>query len=80
VNAAMLLVSLPTYTWYPTQSHTVFTYQITAGPAFVTLGGSPLKIQIYTTTGASTGNYSVTIKTTETNSGLNNSQSFNLLV
>ena len=44
VGAAMLPVALPTYTWFPTQSHTSFTYAITAGPAFVTLAGSPLEL------------------------------------
>ena len=40
----MLQVNLPTYTWYPTQSITSFTYSKIAGPSFVTIAGSPLKI------------------------------------
>jgi len=44
---------------------------ITAGPtSFVSIAGSPLAIQIYTTTASDTGIYTVTIRTTETNSGL----------
>jgi hypothetical protein len=41
INQAMMYVSLPTYTWYPTQSATVFSYSISAGPSFVTIAGSP---------------------------------------
>lgn len=44
VNASTLFVDLPVYTWYPTQSHTIFTYSKIAGPSFVTIAGSPLKI------------------------------------
>ena len=44
VGAVMLPVALPTYTWFPTQSHTSFSFTITAGPSFVTLAGSPLEI------------------------------------
>jgi hypothetical protein len=80
VNDPAMLVNLPTYNWYPTQSHTAFTYTKTAGPSFVTISGSPLKIQIYTTAGIDTGYYTVTIRTTETNSGLSNDRSFSLLV
>ena len=75
-----MLVDLPKYTWYPTQSATVFTYAITAGPSFVTVGGSPTKIQIFTSTPSDIGTYTVSIKTTETNSGLTDTRSFNLLV
>jgi hypothetical protein len=46
----------------------------------VTISGSPLKISINTTSGADTGTYTVTIRTTETNSGLFENRSFNLLV
>lgn len=80
VNQATLFVDLPTYTWYPTQSTTFFTVAKTAGPSFVTIGGNPLKIQIYTTTTSNTGTYTVTIQTTETYSGLTGTASFNLVV
>jgi len=80
VSAPMLAINLPTYSWFPTQSHTVFTYSIVSGPGFVTLGGSPQQIQIYTTVAANTGTYTIQIKTTETNSGLFEIQSFSLLV
>ena len=75
-----MLVDLPTYSWYPTQSATVFTYAITAGPSFVTIGGSPAKIQIFTSAPSDIGQYTVSVETTETNSGLTDTISFNLLV
>ena len=71
---------MPTYTWFPTYSSTVFTYAITAGPSFVTIAGSPAKIQIFTSTPSNTGTYTVSVKTTETNSGLTDTKSFTLLV
>ena len=80
INQATLLVDLPTYTWFPTQSSTAFTYAITSGPSFVTIAGSPAKIQIFTDTPSHIGTYSVSIETTETNSGLKDTKSFSLLV
>jgi hypothetical protein len=80
INQATLLVDLPTYTWFPTQSSTTFTYAITSGPSFVTIAGSPAKIQIFTDTPSHIGTYSVSIETTETNSGLKDTKSFSLLV
>lgn len=41
INQATLLVDPPTYSWFPTQSATSFSYTIVSGPAFVTVGGSP---------------------------------------
>ena len=58
----------------------MFTYAITAGPSFVTIGGSPAKIQIFTSVPTNIGTYTVSIETTETNSGLKDTRSFNLLV
>jgi hypothetical protein len=80
INQATLLVDLPTYTWFPTQSSTTFTYAITSGPSFVTIAGSPAKILIFTDTPSHIGTYSVSIETTETNSGLKDTKSFSLLV
>jgi hypothetical protein len=81
INDSMLELDVPTYSWFPTQSPTVFTYSLTSGPSFVTISGS--KIQIHSTdptdTGL-TGLFTITILTTETNSGLTNSQSFGLQV
>ena len=36
----------------------------------MTIGGSPAKIQIFTSDSSNTGIYTVSIETTETNSGL----------
>jgi hypothetical protein len=81
INDSMLELDVPTYSWFPTQSPTVFTYSLTSGPSFVTISGS--KIQIHSTdptdTGL-TGLFTITILTTDTNSGLTNSQSFGLQV
>ena len=44
------------------------------------IGGSPAKIQIFTDTPSHIGTYSVSIETTETNSGLKDTKSFSLLV
>jgi hypothetical protein len=44
IGSATLSVDLPTYTWYPTQSLTSFTYALVGEPSFVTIAGSPLKI------------------------------------
>ena len=46
----------------------------------MTIGGSPAKIQIFTSTTSDTGTYTVSIKTTETNSGLTDTKNFSLLV
>ena len=73
-------MNLPTYTWYPTQSSTIFTYVLTSAPTFVTIAGSPLKINVQTTNVSNYGSYTITIRTTETKSGLIDSKSFTLLV
>jgi hypothetical protein len=80
VTASTLSVDLPTYSWFPTQSHTAFTYALTSAPSFVTIGGNLQKIRIQTNDGSKTGVYTITTRTTETNSGLTNDQSFSLLV
>jgi hypothetical protein len=80
ISDPVLLVNLPTYSWFPTQSHTLFSYAVVSGQTFVTIGGSPAKIQIQTSIASNTGTYTITIRTTETNSGLTNDQSFTLLV
>jgi hypothetical protein len=71
---------LPTYAWFPTQSATSFSYALISPPSFASIAGSPQKIQIYSTNTANTGTYTIMILTTETNSGLTNSQSFTLQV
>ena len=44
VGSAALLVSLPTYSWYPSQSIISFSYSLVGAPSFVTLTGTPQKI------------------------------------
>jgi hypothetical protein len=44
IGSTTLSVNLPTYTWYPTQSLTSFTYAVVGSPSFVTIAGSPFKI------------------------------------
>ena len=44
VGSAALLVSLPTYSWYPTQSTSSFSYSLVGAPSFVTLTGTLPKI------------------------------------
>jgi len=46
IGSATLSVNLPTYTWYPTQSLTSFTFVLVGAPSFVTIAGSPQKIQV----------------------------------
>ena len=46
----------------------------------MTVGGSPAKIQIFTSKQSDIGTYTVSIETTETNSGLKDTRNFNLLV
>jgi hypothetical protein len=80
VGNSMLIVAVPKYSWYPTQSHTVFVTTKISGPSCVSIYGSPNTINIYTTDTTATGNYVVTIQTTETNSGLSDVRSFNLVI
>ena len=79
VGAAAISADLPVYTWVPSAATTSFSYSITAGPGYVTIAGSPPKINIYTTSLVA-GTFTVTIKTTETGSGLFDQQSFTLVV
>lgn len=44
IGSTTLSVNLPTYTWYPTQSSTSFSYVLIGAPSFVTIAGSPQKI------------------------------------
>jgi hypothetical protein len=80
VGAPMLAVNLPTYSWIPSQSHTNFSHMLVSAPSFITIAGNPLAVQIYSTSTLSTGVYSITIKSTEINSGLFNLASFSLTV
>ena len=78
IGATALQVNVPTYTWLPTVSTVSWSYAIQSGPSFVTIVGT--KINIDTSDVSKVGNYTVTIRTTETNSALLNEQTFTLQV
>ena len=59
-------------------STVAWTYAVQSGPSFVTIVGT--KINIETSDTSKVGNYTVTIRTTETNSALFDDQSFTLRV
>jgi len=58
----------------PERAGVAYSYSITSGPDFVKINGTQSNqiISIYTTDGAKTGDYSVTVKATEVNSELTN--------
>lgn len=80
INDPAKLINLPTYSWVPADALTTFTYIKTFGPSFVTLVGSPAQINVYTINTANAGTYTVTIRVTETASGLTNDQTFSIQV
>ena len=70
IGSGMTPLNLPTYTWFPVESPTIFSYALVGAPTFVTIGGAPEEIQVQTVNYADTGSYLITIETTETKSGL----------
>jgi hypothetical protein len=80
IGSPTLILNLPTYTWDPIKSLASFTSVLVDAPSFVSIADSPLKIQVQTSTYNNTGSYTITIKTTENNSGLTDTKSFTLLV
>jgi hypothetical protein len=78
VLSQAIQLSLPTYSWQPPEASPVFAYAITSGPYFVRIVSSNL--EIYTTNLSSAGSFTVTIKVTESGSGITDSSSFTLTV
>lgn len=75
-------IDFPDYTWDPSSYSTTFAYPptIISGPSFVTISGwsTNKRLRIRTSDSADAGQYTVTIRTTETESGLYHDETFNL--
>lgn len=80
IGSSPLSVGLPTYAWTPPQATTNFIYDLVNPPNFITITDSPLEIQVSTSDYSNTGSYTILIVTTETYSGLKDTQKFNLVV
>lgn len=75
VGDTKLVIPVPTYTHSPACSSVFYSYSMVVDPGFVTINGS--NIEVYTTDGTSTGVYStVTVRTTDSQSGLTDDQTF----
>jgi len=70
VGAPAVIQLVPAISWTPNDAPTSFTYTVTTGPSFVTISGTPQRIRVSTSNPTETGNHSVTIRATETYSGL----------
>jgi hypothetical protein len=71
VGTAAIYINAPTYSWVPVDAYATFTYAFVGSPpSFVTLTSPPVKIKVLTSDLTKLGAYPITIRTTETNSGL----------